>query len=137
MIKEAEANAAADKKRREAVEARNHADALIHQTEKTLKDNAEKLGSAPEKAAVESAIADLRAVKDGEDVDAIKSRTDALSQAAMKLGELLYRQSQSTPGGDSGAGPGGEQAGRGGESPKDEKVVDADFEDVDDKKKSA
>jgi molecular chaperone DnaK len=137
MVKEAEANAAADKKRREAVEARNHADALIHQTEKTLKDNAEKLGSAPEKAAVESAIADLRAVKDGEDVDAIKSRTDALSQAAMKLGELLYRQSQSTPGGDSGAGPGGEQAGRGGESPKDEKVVDADFEDVDDKKKSA
>jgi molecular chaperone DnaK len=137
MIKEAEANAAADKKRREAVEARNHADALIHQTEKTLKENAEKLGSAPEKAAVESAIADLRAVKDGDDVNAIKSRTDALSQAAMKLGELLYRQSQSTPGGDSGAGPGEGQAGKGGESPKDEKVVDADFEDVDDKKKSA
>jgi molecular chaperone DnaK len=137
MIKEAEANAAADKKRREAVEARNHADALIHQAEKTLKENAEKLGSAPEKAAVESAIADLRAVKDGDDVSAIKSKTDALSQAVMKLGELLYRQSQSTPGGDSGAGPGGGQAGRGGESPKDEKVVDADFEDVDEKRKSA
>ncbi|WP_019013744.1 molecular chaperone DnaK [Elioraea tepidiphila] len=135
MVKEAEANAAADKKRREAVEARNHADALIHQTEKTLKENAEKLGSAPEKTAVESAIADLRAVKDGEDVDAIKSRTDALSQAAMKLGELLYRQSQSAPGGDS--GPGGEQAGPGGEAQKDEKVVDADFEDVDDKKKKS
>jgi len=137
MIKEAEANAAADKKRREAVEARNHADALIHQAEKTLKENAEKLGSAPEKAAVESAIADLRAVKDGDDVSAIKSRTDALSQAVMKLGELLYRQSQATPGGDSGAGPGGGQAGRGGESPRDEKVVDADFEDVDEKRKSA
>jgi molecular chaperone DnaK len=137
MVKEAEANAAADKKRREAVEARNHADALIHQTEKTLKENAEKLGSAPEKTAVESAIADLRAVKDGEDVDAIKSRTDALSQAAMKLGELLYRQSQSAPGGDSGAGPGGEQAGPGGDAQKDEKVVDADFEDVDDKKKKS
>ena len=137
MVKEAEANAAADKKRREAVEARNHADALIHQTEKTLKENAEKLGSAPEKTAVESAIADLRAIKDGEDVDAIKSRTDALSQAAMKLGELLYRQSQSAPGGDSGAGHGGEQAGPAGEAQKDEKVVDADFEDVDDKKKSA
>ncbi|WP_439576368.1 molecular chaperone DnaK [Elioraea sp.] len=137
MVKEAEANAAADKKRREAVEARNHAEALIHQTEKTLKENAEKLGAAPEKAAVESAIADLRAVKDGEEVDAIKAKTDALSQAAMKLGELLYRQSQSTPGGDTGAGPGGDTGGPGAEEPKDEKVVDADFEDVDDKKKSA
>ena len=133
MVKEAEANAAADRKRREAVEARNHADALIHQTEKTLTENAEKLGAAPEKTAVESAIADLRAVKDGEDIAAIKSKTEALAQAAMKLGELLYRQSQSTPGGESGAGPGGP----GGEQPKDEKVVDADFEDVDDKKKSA
>jgi molecular chaperone DnaK len=133
MVKEAEANAAADRRRREAVEARNHADALIHQTEKTLKENAEKLGAAPEKGAVESAIADLRAVKDGEDVEAIKSKTEALAQAAMKLGELLYRQSQSPPGGDSGAGPGSP----GGEQPKAEKVVDADFEDVDDKKKSA
>jgi molecular chaperone DnaK len=137
MVKEAEATAAADRRRREAVEARNHADALIHQTEKTLKENAEKLGAAPEKGAVESAIADLRAVKDGEDVEAIKSRTEALAQAAMKLGEVLYRQSQSTPGGDSGSGPGGESGGPGGEQPKDEKVVDADFEDVDDKKKSA
>jgi molecular chaperone DnaK len=136
MVKEAEANAAADKKRREAVEARNHAEALIHQTEKTLKENEEKLGSAPEKAAVESAIADLRAVKDGEDIDAIKAKTDALGQAAMKLGELLYRQSQSSPGGES--GPGGPADGAAtGEAPKDEKVVDADFEDVDDKKKSA
>jgi molecular chaperone DnaK len=137
MVREAEANAAADRKRREAVEARNHADALIHQTEKTLKENAEKLGSAPEKTAVESAIADLRAVKDGEDVEAIKAKTDALAQAAMKLGELLYRQSQASPGGDSGAGPGGEPGGPGGERPKDEKVVDADFEDVDEKKKKS
>jgi molecular chaperone DnaK len=137
MVREAEANAAADKKRREAVEARNHADALIHQTEKTLKENAEKLGAAPEKAAVESAIADLRAVKDGEDVEAIKARTEALAQAAMKLGELLYRQTQSAPGGDSGPGPGASPGGPGGEQPKDEKVVDADFEDVDDKKKKS
>jgi molecular chaperone DnaK len=137
MVREAEANAAADKKRREAVEARNHADALIHQTEKTLKENAEKLGAAPEKAAVESAIADLRAVKDGEDVEAIKTRTEALAQAAMKLGELLYRQTQSAPGGDSGPGPGASPGGPGGEQPKDEKVVDADFEDVDDKKKKS
>ena len=133
MIKEAEANAAADRRRREAVEARNHADALIHQTEKTLKENAEKLGAAPEKTAVESAIADLRAVKDGEDVAAIKSRTDALAQAAMKLGELLYRQTQAAPGGDGSAGPGAS----GGGGAKDEKVVDADFEDVDEKKKKS
>ena len=133
MIKEAEANAAADRRRREAVEARNHADALIHQTEKTLKENAEKLGAAPEKTAVESAIADLRAVKDGEDVAAIKSRTDALAQAAMKLGELLYRQTQAAPGGDGSAGPGASAGG----GAKDEKVVDADFEDVDEKKKKS
>ena len=133
MIKEAEANAAADRRRREAVEARNHADALIHQTEKTLKENAEKLGAAPEKTAVETAIADLRAVKDGEDVAAIKSRTDALAQAAMKLGELLYRQTQAAPGGDGSAGPGASAGG----GAKDEKVVDADFEDVDEKKKKS
>ncbi|WP_337876288.1 molecular chaperone DnaK [Elioraea sp.] len=136
MVKEAEANAAADRKRREAVEARNHADALIHQTEKTLKENAEKLGAAPEKAAVESAIADLRAVKDGEDVEAIKAKTEALAQAAMKLGELLYRQTQSGPGGDAGSSGPSEGSASGGQA-KDEKVVDADFEDVDDKKKSA
>ncbi len=130
MIKEAEANAAADRKRREAVEARNHADALLHQTEKTLKENEQKLGSAPEKTAVESAMAELRAVKDSDDVDAIKAKTEALAQAAMKLGELLYRQAQSAPGGDGSGAAGGGTA-------KDEKVVDADFEDVDEKKKKS
>ncbi|MCS6854580.1 MAG: molecular chaperone DnaK [Elioraea sp.] len=129
MIKEAEANAEADRRKRELVEARNQADALLYQTEKTLKENAEKLGSAPEKEAVERAMADLRAVKDGDDLSAIKAKTDALAQASMKLGELLYRQAQSTPG--SGAG------GSGGASASGEKVVDADFEDVDEKKKKS
>ncbi len=129
MVKEAEANAEADRRKRELVEARNQADALIYQTEKTLKENAERLGSAPEKEAVERAIADLRAVKDGDDISAIKAKTDALAQASMKLGELMYRQAQSTPAGESGAG------GTGGSSASGEKVVDADFEDVDEKKK--
>ncbi|WP_114377367.1 molecular chaperone DnaK [Elioraea thermophila] len=131
MIKEAEANAEADRRKRELVEARNQADALIYQTEKTLKENAEKLGAAPEKEAVERAIADLRAVKDGDDLGLIKSRTDALAQASMKLGELMYRQAQSAPGGDAGTG------GAGGASASGEKVVDADFEDVDEKKKKS
>ncbi|MCS6932770.1 MAG: molecular chaperone DnaK [Acetobacteraceae bacterium] len=131
MIKEAEANAEADRRKRELVEARNQADALLYQTEKTLKENAEKLGSAPEKEAVERAMADLRAVKDGDDLSAIKAKTDALAQASMKLGELLYRQAQSTPGGEAGTG------GAGGASTTGEKVVDADFEDVDEKKKKS
>ncbi len=131
MIKEAEANAEADRRKRELVEARNQADALIYQTEKTLKENAEKLGAAPEKEAVERAIADLRAVKEGDDLAAIKAKTEALAQASMKLGELMYRQAQSTPGGDSGAG------GTGGTSASGEKVVDADFEDVDERKKKS
>ncbi len=131
MVKEAEANAEADRRKRELVEARNQADALIYQTEKTLKENADKLGAAPEKEAVERAISDLRAVKEGDDLSAIKAKTDALAQASMKLGELMYRQAQSTPGGDPGA------SGSGGASASSEKVVDADFEDVDEKKKKS
>jgi molecular chaperone DnaK len=134
MVKEAEANAEADKRRRETIEARNHAEALAHQTEKTLKENGEKLGSAPEKEAAEAALAELRAVKDGEDADAIRAATDKLAQASMKLGEVLYRQGQANPEAGPDAGqPGAEQAQ--GEAPKDEKVVDAEFEDVDDKNK--
>jgi molecular chaperone DnaK len=136
MVKEAEANAEADKRRRETIEARNHAEALAHQTDRTLKENAEKLGNAPEKEAAEKALEALRAVKDGEDIEAIRSATDALAQASMKLGEVLYRQQQASPEGEAAAG----DANASGEAPpKDEKVVDADFEDVDDKtkKKSA
>jgi len=125
MVRDAEANAEADRRKRELVEARNQADALIYQTEKTLKENSDKLGNASEKGAVERAIADLRAVKDSDDLASIKSRTDALAQASMKLGELLYRQAQSAPGGDAGA------------AGSSEKVVDADFEDVDEKKKKS
>ncbi|TSD84520.1 molecular chaperone DnaK [Mycobacterium sp. KBS0706] len=130
MVKDAEANAAGDKKRREAVEARNHGDALVHSTEKQLAEFGDKVDAA-DKAAVESAIADLKAVLSSDDADQIKAKTEALAQAAMKIGEAMYKASQ-----ESGAAPeGGEQA----SAKPDDGVVDADFEEVDDdkKKKSA
>ncbi|MGO4126091.1 molecular chaperone DnaK [Inquilinus sp. YAF38] len=130
MVKDAEANAAGDKKRREAVEARNHGDALVHSTEKQLAEFGDKVDAA-DKAAVEAAIADLKSVLSSEDADQIKAKTDALAQAAMKIGEAMYKASQ-----ESGAAPeGGEQA----SAKPDDGVVDADFEEVDDdkKKKSA
>ncbi len=140
MVKEAESHAADDKKRRELVEARNHADALIHATEKTLKEYADKV-SAGDRQEIESKLADLRSVKDGEDAKAVQDKIQALNNAAMKLGEAMYKAAQqeaASPGagpGDGGAGPGASQGSAGG----DEKVVDADFEEVDpdDKKKSA
>ncbi|WP_342238530.1 molecular chaperone DnaK [Inquilinus sp. OTU3971] len=130
MVKDAEANAATDKKRREAVEARNHGDALVHSTEKQLAEFGDKVDAA-DKAAVETAIADLKSVLSSDDADQIKAKTEALAQAAMKIGEAMYKASQ-----ESAAAPeGGEQA----SAKPDDGVVDADFEEVDDdkKKKSA
>jgi molecular chaperone DnaK len=135
MVRDAEANAAADKARKELVEARNGADALIHSAEKTAKENGEKVPA--EKDAVEKAVAALREVIGGEDLAAIKARTDDLSAAAMKMGEALYKQQAAQPQSpQAGAPPGGEG---GTEGPKaDGKTVDAEFEDVpNDKKKSA
>jgi molecular chaperone DnaK len=135
MVKEAEAHAADDKKRRELVEARNHGEGLIHATERSLKEHGDKIG-APEKTAIESAVAELKGVLPGEDADAIKAKSDALAQASMKLGEAIYKATQegaaasSAPGG--GQGPGG--PGAAGTGPSGEKVVDADFEEVDDDK---
>jgi len=126
MVKEAEANAAEDKKRREAVDARNQADGLIHQTEKTLKDLGDKV-SAADKAATESAIADVKAVLDSGDAAAIKTKTDALTQASMKIGEQLYKAQQE--GAAAGAAPGAASAAEPG-------VVDAEFSEVKDEKKN-
>jgi len=123
MVKEAEANAEADKKRRETVEARNGLDGLIHSTEKTLKENAEKLGAA-EKAEAESALAAARTALESGDAETIKTAAETLGQAAMKLGESLYKAQQAAEGA-AGDAP----------SPGGEKVVDADFEDVDPTKK--
>ncbi|MGE4279913.1 MAG: molecular chaperone DnaK [Magnetospirillum sp.] len=129
MVREAESHAADDKKRKETVEARNQADGLIHTTEKSLKEFGDK-ADASLKTEIEAAIADLRGVMDGEDAEAIKAKTEALMQASMKLGEAMYK-AQETAGGD--AGGEGAQAGAAGGG--DDKVVDADFEEVDGDKK--
>ena len=129
MVKEAESHAEEDKQRRELVEIRNQAEALVHSTERMLKEYGDKV-PAGDKATVEAAVADLKGAIQGEDRDAIKQKVDALAQASMKLGEALYQSSQT---GAAGAGP---TAGTPGD---DDKVVDVDFEEVkdDDSKKSA
>src|SRR5690349_5529175 len=93
MVKEAQEHAEEDKKRRAAIEAKNHADSLIYATEKSLQEHGDKVG-ATEKQAIEAAVADLRGVLDSEDAEAIKAKTDALAQASMKLGEAMYRAQQ-------------------------------------------
>jgi len=145
MVQEAEAHADEDKKRKELVEARNGAEALIHSTEKNLQEFGDKVPEA-EKSAIETAIAELNEVREGEDVEAITAKTEALTQAAMKLGEAMYKaQQEAGPEGGpdmgdmGGMGPGagdgapGPDAGDGqGSSPGDDAtVVDADFEEVD------
>jgi molecular chaperone DnaK len=131
MVKDAEAHAAEDKKRREQVEARNQADGLIYATEKNLKEYGDKI-AANERQAIESDIAALRKAIEGGDPADIKAKTDTLSHSAMKLGEAMYK-AQAEPG-PAEAGPAGAAGGK-----PDEKVVDADFEEVreDRKDKSA
>jgi molecular chaperone DnaK len=122
MVKDAEANAAADKKRREAVDAKNHADALVHSTEKALAEHGSKIGES-ERRAIEDAVSDLKEALKGDDAEAIKAKTNTLAQASMKLGEAMYKQQAES------------DAAR--DAAKDD-VVDAEFTEVDDdKKKSA
>ncbi len=132
MVKEAESHAEEDKKRRELVEVRNQAEALVHSTDKMLADFADKV-SAEDKAAVEAAVAELKTAAEGEDVEAIKQKVDAVAQASMKLGEAMYQSAQGAGGGE--GGPSADAGGGG----SDEGVVDVDFEEVkdDDSKKSA
>jgi molecular chaperone DnaK len=133
MVKDAEANAAEDKKRKELVEARNHAEALIHSTERNIAEHGDKVGAA-EKSAVETAIAELRGVVANDDAEAIKAKTEALTQAAMKVGEAIYKaeaeKAQAAGGGDAGPSAGGPAS----DGPD---VVDADFEEVDENKKKS
>jgi molecular chaperone DnaK len=133
MVREAEANAAADKERREYVEAKNHADALIHQVEKTLKENEGKV-APDDKAEAESAIAAVSKATEGTDAAALKSATERLSQVAMKIGEAIYKAQQSGAGPQPSAADTGPSAA--GPSTED-KVVDAEFEEVDEKKKKS
>ncbi|MGK7860805.1 molecular chaperone DnaK [Falsiroseomonas sp. E2-1-a4] len=129
MVRDAEANAEADKQRRAAVEARNGLDALVHSTEKTIRENGEKIPAA-EKAEVESAIAAARTAMEGQDVEAITKANETLSQAAMKMGESLYKAQAAEAGAAEGGAPGGNPGGN-----PDDKVVDAEFEEVDPTKK--
>ena len=134
MTQEAERFKEEDKKKRELVETRNGADALIHSTEKSMKEVGEKL-AAGDKAALETAIADVKAAMAADNVDEIKAKTAALAQASLKLGEAVYGAQPGAGGGEEG-GPGESGAQQPGGS--GDNVVDADFEEVkDDKKKSA
>ncbi len=119
MVREAEANAAEDKARKDLVEAKNHADALIHSTEKALAEHGDKVGSA-EKTAIETAVAELKTALEAEVLEDITAKTATLMQASMKLGEAMYQAQQ--------GGTGPEAAAPAGEGPSD--VVDAEFEDV-------
>ncbi|MCJ2011982.1 molecular chaperone DnaK [Methylobacterium sp. J-076] len=124
MVKDAEANAEADKRRRELVEVKNQGESLVHSTEKSVKEYGDKV-SAADKGTIETAIAALKTALEGEDVEAIKARTTDLMQASMKLGEAMYAASQS-------AGPEGAASPEAGAEKKDD-VIDADFQEVDDK----
>jgi molecular chaperone DnaK len=123
MVKDAEANAAEDKKRREAVDAKNHADALVHSTEKALAEHGSKVAES-ERRAIEDAVSDLKEALKGDDAEAIKAKTNTLAQTSMKLGEAMYKQQAESDAAKDAA--------------KDD-VVDAEFTEVDDDntKKSA
>ena len=126
MVKEAEANKDADKKKREAVDSRNQADTLLHSTEKNLKEHGSKVSDADKKA-IEDASANLRNALKGTDVEEIKKKTQDLVQASMKLGEAIYKSQQ-------GAKP-EDKNDTNKEDKKDDNVVDADFEEVKDENK--
>ena len=128
MVKEAEANKEADKKKRESVDARNQADTLIHSTEKNLKEHGAKISDA-EKKAIEDASTALKESLKGDNVEDIKKKTETLVQASMKLGEAIYKSQQNTKP-DS-----GNDDGKNNKDKKDDNVVDADFEEVKDENK--
>jgi molecular chaperone DnaK len=118
MVKDAEANAAEDKKRREAVDAKNHADALVHSTEKALAEHGSKVEES-ERRAIEDAVSDLKEALKGDDAEAIKAKTNTVAQASMKLGEAMYKQQA--------------EADAKRDAAQDD-VVDAEFTEVDDDK---
>src|SRR3974390_2125983 len=136
MVKDAEAHADEDKRRRELVEAKNGADALIHTTERTLNEAGDKVPQA-ERDAVLQAIQALKDTLGGEEAAQIKAKTEALAQASMKVGGALYKaqKAEQAGAGDGGPASGGAHGGPGGGAGGNDKVVDADFEEVDDQKK--
>jgi molecular chaperone DnaK len=119
MVKDAEANAAADKERRESVEIRNNAESLIHATEKSISENEDTV-EAEDREAAEAAIADLRTALEGDDKAEIEAKAQALTQAAMKIGEAVYKAQQEAAG----------EAAAEADAQDEENIVDADFEEV-------
>jgi len=134
MVKDAEMHAADDKARKEAVETRNQADSLIYTTEKNLAEHGDKV-PAEDKAGIEEAVAALKTALEGEDVEDIRARSETLAQAAMKLGEAMYKaQQEEAEAGPAEAGaPETDPAAQGGED--DSTIVDADFEEVDEERR--
>jgi len=129
MVQDAEAHADEDKKRREMVEAKNQAEALVHQTEKTLSEAGDKVPEA-DKSAAEDAIKELKEATEGDDLEVIQAKTQALAEVSMKIGQAMYEASQS----EEQTEASGDDAGSSAEG--EEKVVDADFEEVDEDGKS-
>ena len=130
MVKEAEENAEADKKKREMVDARNQADSLVNETEKNLKEHGDKVPES-DKNKIEVDIEELKKVKDSDNLEAIKSKTEELVQSSLKLGEAIYKQSPQ--GGAPQPDPSGAEPSS--DKKEDDKVVDAEFEEVDENKK--
>ena len=128
MVKDAEANAESDKKKRELVDTRNQADTMIHSSEKNLSEYGDKV-TADEKAAIEKDVKALKDLLESEDLEKIKSALEALTQSSMKLGEAMYKEQQATAG--------AAEPNQGDGQPKDENVVDADFEEVKEDSKQA
>jgi len=128
LVREAESHGEEDKKKKELVEARNSADAMAYGVEKNIKEFGDKVDAA-EKTRIEEAIAKVRKVVEGDDLDAIKSAQEELTTASHKLAEAMYAKTSQQPGEgpQPGAGPG---AGAQGPGKKDDDVVDADFEEV-------
>mgnify|MGYP004459010581 FL=1 len=123
MVQDAEKFAEEDKKRREAAEARNQADNLVHATEKQVQENGDKI-DASLKSDVEAAIAETKTALEGDDVDAINAKAQALTEVAMKMGQQIYEREQASGDGDA--------AQDGSAASGDDDVVDAEFSEVDD-----
>ena len=126
MVKDAESHAAEDKKKRDLIEAKNKAESMIHQAEKNLKDFGDKVADSDKKA-IKGAIEDLKKASEGDNMDEINNKTDALMNASMKLGEAMYKAQQAEAG--AAGATGGENAGADA-GKKDDGTIDADFEEV-------
>jgi len=132
MVKEAEQFAEEDKKRRASAEAKNNAESLIHTTEKQLQENGDKV-DASIKTEIETALSEAKAAVEGGDPDQMTEKTNALAQAAMKLGEAMYKAQQAETEGAGGADANASESG--GEAAGEEDVVDAEFSEVDEENK--